>query len=79
LKEGEKMVWFMNPKARFGPEFAPFKSVLRVDPLQFRRDAIELQPLTTEQKAAIKKGESSLPDEMKDVDFSSLLGDDDDL
>lgn len=78
LKEGEKIVWLMNPKARFAPEFAPFKMVLRTDPLQFRRDAIELPPMTPKQRQAAKSSNTStMADAMKVIDFGNLVEEDD--
>jgi hypothetical protein len=78
LKEGEKIVWLMNPKARFAPEFAPFKMVLRTNPLQFRRDAIELPPMTPKQRQAAKSSNTStMADAMKVIDFGNLVEEDD--
>jgi hypothetical protein len=78
LKEGEKVVWLMNPKTRFAPEFAPFKMVLRTDPLQFRRDAIELPPMTPKQRQAAKSSNTStMADAMKVIDFGNLVEEDD--
>lgn len=78
LKDGEKVVWLMNPKARFAPEFAPFKTVLRTNPLQFRRDAIELPPLTQEKRKELKENRAANPRPILDgIDFGSVVGDDD--
>ncbi len=80
LEEGEKLVWFMNPKARFAPEFSPFKAVLRVNPLQFRRDAIELPTLTPERRKELKESSGqNLPNSLKGIDFGSIILEDDDI
>lgn len=76
--EGEKVVYLMNPKSRFGPEFAPFKMVLKPNPLQFTRDAIPLQPLTEERRREINKTitHDDIAGAVQGIDFSRMkLGD----
>ena len=82
-KDGKnKIVWLMNLKSRFGPEFPPFKMFLPTSPplLFRRRDPIPLQPLSPEKR----KEANRLAKEMdfgagfKDIDFGSIGGVDDD-
>lgn len=82
-KDGKnKIVYLMNPKARFAPEFPPFKMYLpTASPLLFRRkDPIPLEPLSPEKRAAANKAarEASFADSLKNVNFGAIGGIEDD-
>lgn len=81
----DKVVHIINVKTRFGSSNAAFKSKLpslestqQGKQLLFRRDAIELPPLTPEQKKKLL-GKSKMADTLEGVDFSSIIGLEEDL
>lgn len=77
-----KVVWLMNAKARFASEFPPFKMLLPAEPplLFQRRTPIPLPSLSPETMAKARKvaKEISFGDALKDIDFGSIGGIDDD-
>jgi RecA-family ATPase len=77
-----KVVYLMNPKARFAAEFAPFMMLLPTEPpvLFRRRDPIPLQPLDPEKKREAEKVAKGLSfaEALKGIDFTNISGGDDD-
>lgn len=67
-KDGIKVVWLMNPKARFAAEFAPFKMYLQAEPpLQFKRKVpIPLPAVSPEKMVEIRK-------QQKNIDFGEVI------
>lgn len=81
----DKIVHIVNVKTRFGSSNAAFKAKLPSlestkagKSLLFRRDAIELPPLTEAQKKSAKS-KSQMSDALDGVDFGSILSGEDDL
>lgn len=84
--EAEKVVHVINVKTRFGSSNAAFKTklasrkaTLEGTPLQFRRDAIELQPITPEQRRKIREKKSDIAASFEGIDFSAFRGEEDDV
>jgi len=86
--EVEKLVHIVNSKTRFGAANAAFKAKLpslemtkKGSPLQFRRDVHVLAPLTTSQKKQIsaRSDGTTIAPELKGLDFSEFLGDEDEI
>lgn len=84
----EKLVHVVCVKARFGSSNDAFKAKLpsremtkKGSALRFYRPAIALQPMTKSERAKLnaKADGSAMAEEMKNIDFGSILGGEDDI
>lgn len=82
----EKVVHIVNVKTRFGSSNHAFKAMLpslemtrKGSPLQFYRKVAGAIAMTHEQRKKIKSDGTTLAEEMKKIDFSAFLDDEDDL
>lgn len=87
----DKVVHIINVKTRFGASNGAFKAQLPSlksteggTPLQFRRDAIPLQPMTPEMRVKLQRDArtgsgTQIAEGLAGFDFGTLLGDSDEL